>query len=103
MEGDSYSNQPQHTHGGYQYFLQYTDADGNYNATENYHNDIASSGPVYAEATMDYISDDGKIKVSYTHLEFAQTDELRACYAIEYEILDEAERWRIPYRRCRRR
>ena len=89
LEGDSYSNQPQHTHGGYQYFLQYTDADGNYNATENYNNNIISSGPVYAEVDMDYISDDGKIKVSYTHLEFAQTDELRAYYEIEYEILEE--------------
>ncbi|MBQ8407964.1 MAG: hypothetical protein IJY39_03790 [Clostridia bacterium] len=89
LEGSAYSNQPQHTHGGYQYFLQYTDADGNYSATENINNDIDSSGPVYAEATMDYVSDDGRIKVSYTHLEYAQTDELRAYYEIEYEVLED--------------
>jgi hypothetical protein len=75
-EDGGYSNQPQHTHGGYQYFLQYTDADGKYNATENISNVIDSSGPVYAEVDMTYISDDGKIKVVYKHLEmpFVQVD-----------------------------
>ena len=89
LEGDSYSNQPQHTHGGYQYFLQYTDADGNYNATENISNVINSSGPIYADVDMTYISDDGKIKVVYKHLEMPQMDELRAYYEISYEILEE--------------
>ena len=82
-----FSNQPQHTHAGYQYFLQYTDADENYNATENVSNVINSSGPVYADVDMTYISDDGNIKVTYKHLEMPQTDELRAYYEIEYEIL----------------
>ena len=84
-----YSNQPQHTHGGYQYFLQYTDTEGNYSATENYHNDIISSGPVYTDVKMDYISDDGRIKVSYNHIELPETDELRACYEIHYEVLED--------------
>ena len=89
LDGDDYSNQPQHTHGGYQYFLQYTDAEGKYYATENYNNDIDSSGPVYAEVTMDYISDESRIKTSFTHLEYAQTDELRAYYEIKYEVLED--------------
>ncbi len=84
-----YGNQPQHTHGGFQYFLQYTDADGSYYATENYHNDIDSSGPVYTDVQMDYISDDGRIKVSYNHIEMPETDELRAYYEISYEILED--------------
>ena len=84
-----FSNQPQHTHGGYQYFLQYTDADGNYVATENINNDIDASGPTYAEVDMSYISDDGKIAVTYSHIEFAQTDELRAMYEITYEVLED--------------
>ena len=88
-EGQGYSNQPQHTHGGFQYFLQYTDAEGNYSATENYHNDIISSGPVYTDVKMDYISDDGRIKVSYNHLELPETDELRAYYEIHYEVLED--------------
>lgn len=86
-EGQGYGNQPQHTHGGYQYFLQYTDAQGKYSATENYHNNIHSSGPVYTDVKMDYISDDGRIKVSYNHVELPETDELRAYYEINYEVL----------------
>lgn len=89
LEGEHYSNQPQHTHAGYQYFLQYTDSKGNYSATENISNVIDSSGPVYVDADMTYISDDGKIKVTYTHIEMPQEDELRAYYEINYEILDE--------------
>ena len=88
-EGEGYSNQPQHTHAGHQYFLQYTDASGNYNASENISNVIDSSGPVYVDVKMDYISDDGKIKISYNHIEFPQEDELRAYYEIEYEFLEE--------------
>ncbi len=88
-EGQGYSNQPQHTHGGFQYFLQYTDKNGNYAATENDHNDIISSGPVYTDVKMDYISDDGRIKVSYNHLELPETDELRAYYEINYEVLED--------------
>ena len=84
-----YSNQPQHTHGGFQYFLQYTDAQGNHVATENYHNNIISSGPVYTDVKMDYISDDGKIRVSYNHVELPETDELRAYYEINYEVLED--------------
>ena len=87
--GQGYSDQPQHTHGGYQYFLQYTDKDGNYSATENIHNDIQSSGPVYTDVRMDYISDDGRIKVSYNHIELPETDELRAYYEIRYEVLED--------------
>ncbi len=90
-EGQGYSNQPQHTHGGFQYFLQYTDAQGNYAATENYHNDIISSGPVYTDVKMDYISDDGRIKVSYNHIELPETAELRAYYEINYAVLEDIE------------
>ena len=86
-----YGNQPQHTHGGFQYFLQYTDALGNYVATENVRNDIDSSGPVYTDVKMDYVSDDGRIKVSYNHIELPETDELRAYYEINYEILADIE------------
>lgn len=88
-EGQGYGNQPQHTHGGFQYFLQYTDSEGNYSATENYHNNIISSGPVYTDVKMDYISDDGRIKVSYNHIELPETDELRAYYEINYEVLED--------------
>lgn len=86
---DRHDNQPQHTHGGYHYFLEYTDAEGNYYASENVNNYIESSGLNYSEVIMDYVSDDGKIEVSYNHIEMPQTDEHRAYYEIEYKVLDD--------------
>ena len=89
MTGEYYSNQPQHTHGGYQYFLQYTDAEGTHYASEHIRDDISSVGPTYASLDMSYISDDGKIKVTYTHTEMPQTDEHRVYYEISYEVLED--------------
>ena len=89
MSAPLWANQPQHSHGGYHYFLQYTDSDGNYNASENYSNVIGSSGLSYSEVLMSYISDDGKIKVDYNHIEFPQFDEMRAYYEINYEVLED--------------
>ena len=40
---------------------------------------------------MDYISDDGRIQVSYNHIELPETDELRAYYEIEYTVLADIE------------
>jgi hypothetical protein len=38
---------------------------------------------------MDYLSDDGKIKVTYTHMEMPQTDENRTYYTMEYTVLED--------------
>jgi len=89
MSAPLWLREPQHTSGGRHGFLEYTDADGKYNATENVKNTITSTGPTYAEIIMDYISDDGKIKASYTHMEMPQTDENRTYYTMEYEILED--------------
>lgn len=89
LEGSAFQNEPQHTNAGVFEIIQYTDADGKYVASENYHNAIDSSGPIYAEVKMDYISDDGKMKISYNHLELPQTDELRPFYEINIEVLDD--------------
>ena len=80
---------PQHTNGGTHEWLRYTDADGNTYAVENVENTITSYGPTYAEVVMSNISDDGKIKVTYTHMEMPQTDENRTYYTMEYEILED--------------
>ncbi len=88
-EDDRFDNQPQHTHAGYHYFLQYTDAEGQQVQSENTENTILSSGQHYAEVVMDYLSDDGKIRISYSHLEMPQTDEHRAYYEITYEVLED--------------
>ena len=83
------NSQPQHTNGGNHYFLQYTDADGSYNATEFVSDTIISSGPTYAELKMDYITDDRKMQVSHTHMEMPQNDENRTYYTIEYKVLED--------------
>ncbi len=88
-EGDLKDNQPQHTHAGYHYFLQYTDAEGKYSASENISNIIGSAGLNYGEIEMNYLSDDGRIKVSYNHIEYPQTDEHRAYYEMTYEVLED--------------
>ena len=87
--GHPQGNQPQHTNGGNHYFLQYTDASGKFNASENVQNVINVSGPTYAQVVMDYVSDDGKIKVSYTHTEMPQLDENRTYYTMEYTVLED--------------
>lgn len=89
MSAPLWKDQPQHTLGGYHYFLQYTDADGNYSATQNIGNSITSHGPTYAEIDMQYLSDDGRIMVTYTHMEMPQTDENRTYYIMEYEVLED--------------
>ena len=89
MENPTNGVQPQHTNGGYHYFLQYTDANGKHYASDNTLNIINSYGPTYADIDMSYISDDGKIKVTYNHMEMPQTDENRTYYQISYEVLED--------------
>lgn len=89
MSAPMWKGQPQHTQGGYHHFLQFTDANGNYSASENTKNVVKACGPTYAEVDMDFISDDGRIKVTYTHMEMPQTDENRTYYEMKYEILED--------------
>ena len=84
-----WASQPQHTSGGRLYFLQYEDKDGNSNISESVSANIGSAGPVYADITMGYISDDGKIKAEYRHLELPQTDENRTYYQIKLTVLED--------------
>ena len=89
MSAPTFDSGTQHTAGGNHYFLRYTDSENNYYASENIHNSIESAGPTYNSITLDYLSDDGKIKASYTHMEFPQLDENRAFYTMEYEVLED--------------
>ena len=89
MSAPHYAGQPQHHNSGSHSWLQYTDAEGNFNASENVNNTITSHGPTYAEVVMDYISDDGKMAVTYTHMEMPQLDENRTYYTMEYTVLED--------------
>lgn len=89
MSAPLWTDQPQHSSGGTHHWLLYSDAEGNYSSSENIKNVIDSFGPTYADIAMDYISHDGRIKVTYTHTEMPQTDENRAYYEMKYEILED--------------
>ena len=89
MSAPLWEGQPQRNSGGAHTWLEYTDSEGNYSATENYANYIDSYGPTYADVTMHNLSYDGKIKATYTHMEMPQTDENRTYYEIRYEVLED--------------
>lgn len=89
MSAPLWETQPQRNSGGAHTWLEYTDADGNYSAAENYADFIDSYGPTYADVTMENLSYDGRIKATYTHMEMPQTDENRTYYEIKYEVLEE--------------
>jgi hypothetical protein len=91
MSAPLWAEQPQHMLGGYHYFLQYTDADGRFSASELEKLTVGSYGPTYADVKMDFLSDDGKIKISYTHMEMPQTDENRTYYTMEYTVLEDVK------------
>ncbi len=89
MSAPFWAKQPQHNSCGVHQWLIYTDAEGNLVTSENIYDQINSYGPTYADVRMDYISDDGKIKISYTHAEMPQLDENRTFYEIKYEVIED--------------
>ena len=88
MSAPPFSGQQKNS-GGSHYFLQDTDAEGNYYTSENTYNTIGSYGLAYADVTMGYLSDDGRIKITYNHMEMPQTDENRTYYEMTYEVLED--------------
>ena len=89
MSAPFWETQPQHNSCGQHTWLTYTDTEGKYIATESIVNTITSYGPTYAEVVWENISDDGKVKVTYTHMEMPQLDENRTYYTMEYEFLED--------------
>ena len=91
MSSPLWPGQPQHTSAGRLYWLQYTDADGNFYGSESQTANISSSGPVYVDIDMSYLSDDGKIQVDYRQVEMAQSDETRTYYSLDLTVLEDLE------------
>lgn len=91
MSSPLWDGQPQHTSAGRLYWLQYTDANGDFYGSESQNADISSSGPVYVDIDMGYLSDDGKIQVDYRQVEMAQSDETRTYYTLELTVLEDLE------------
>lgn len=88
MSGILWKDQPQHNSCMDATWLEYYTADGSWVASECFDDRIESYGPIYADITLDYISDDGKIMSSYRHAEMPQTDENRTYYTIRHDIKD---------------
>ncbi len=91
MSSPLWSGQPQHTSAGRLYWLQYIDAEGQFYGSESQTADISSSGPVYVDIDMGYLSDDGKIQIDYRQVEMAQSDETRTYYTLELTVLEDLE------------
>ncbi len=89
MSAPLWSSQPQHTSIGRLYWLEYTNSEGKWYGSDFVEDTIGSSGPVYADLWSDYLSDDGKIAVSYRHLETPQTDENRTYYEVDLTVLED--------------
>ena len=89
MSAPFWFGQPQHNSCGSHTWLNYTDESGKSYSVECYENIITSYGPTYAEVVWNNLSDDGKIKVTYTHMEMPETDENRTYYTMEYEFLED--------------
>ncbi len=91
MSAPLWAGQPQHTSAGRLYFLEYVTAEGREVYSESTVDIVEAYGPVYADVLMSYISDDGRIKVDYRHLEMPQTDENRTYYEIRMTVLEDIE------------
>ena len=88
MSGILWKDQPQHNSCMEIKWLEYWTKQGEHITSDFVDDKIASYGPTYADITLDYISDDGKIEASYRHAEMPQTDETRTYYTIRLDIKD---------------
>ncbi len=89
MSAPLWASQPQHTSGGCPRVIQYTSSDKGFSGLELATKYIDSSGPVYSDLILNYISDDGRLAVSYRHVEMPQTDESRAYYDVDIKVLED--------------
>ena len=89
MSAPLWAAQPQHTAIGQLFVVRYDTADRVTGNIENYHDEINSYGPVYADVDMNYLSYDERIHVSYRHVEMPQTDENRTYYSLCIDVLED--------------
>jgi hypothetical protein len=89
MSAPLWAGQPQHTAIGQLFVVRYDTADRVTGNIENYHDNIQSYGPVYADVEMNYLSHDEKIHISYRHVEMPQTDENRTYYSLRIDVLED--------------
>ncbi|MBR2335949.1 MAG: hypothetical protein IKA62_06995 [Clostridia bacterium] len=91
MSAPLWPTQPQHTSSGFHTIFYYTNEKGHKIYTNLTEKSIDSYGPIYADVTLNYLSEDGRILATYTHMEMPQTDENRGYYTIEYKFLEDVK------------
>lgn len=77
MSQKLWESQPQHDNVAGHSFLRYLDSEDKWHYLEYVGTTFRSTGPNWADVSMDYISDDGAAKVRIDTFELPQTDELR--------------------------
>ena len=77
MSQKMWDSQPQHDNVAGHSFLRYCDASGMWHFLEYVGTTFRSTGPNWADMSINYLSDDGKAKVKIDVFELPQTDELR--------------------------
>ena len=93
MSSPDWSNGAAHTSAGQHLFFRakYTPSDKSAFGLNTIDRYITSYGPTYSEIEMHMLSDDGKIKATYTHMEMPQEDENRGYYTMVYEFLEDTD------------
>lgn len=89
MSAPLWVDQPQHNSCGSHKWLTYKNAAGTTVDSMSTTDYITSYGPNYAELDMNFVTSDGKIMATYTHMEMPQTDENRTYYTLKYEVLED--------------
>ena len=87
MSAPFWKSQPQHNSCGTHNLLQYTTAEGELISNQMESVRIDSYGPTYADMSVDFITDDKNMKMTYRHSELPQTDENRSFFEIRIDVL----------------
>lgn len=88
MSQKMWDSQPQHDNVAGHSFLQYQDDSGKWHYIEYTGTTFRSTGPNWADMSIGYLSDDGKVKMTIDVFEMPQTDELRNFIHLRAEFLD---------------
>ncbi|MCL5105297.1 MAG: hypothetical protein M1133_14470 [Armatimonadetes bacterium] len=88
MSQKFWESQPQHDNVAGHSFLRYQDDTGKWHFLEYSSTTFHSTGPNWANVSLNYVSDDGKAKVTIDTFEMPQTDETRNFVHLRIEFLD---------------
>lgn len=88
MSQRMWNSQPQHDNIAGHSFLRYQDSSGKWHFIEYTGTTFRSTGPNWADMSIEYLSDDGKAKVKIDVFELPQTDELRNFVHLRVDFLD---------------